>query len=300
MIVFLNGKWVPEKKATISISDHGFLYGDGVYETIRVYNGKPFLLSEHLRRLNNSMLGIRLSTPMSLMQIGFAIRKTIEMNKHKEAVVRLTITRGLGEYGFDPATCTKPTIVITSKPVAPYPATFYKKGILAAVVSVRRNAPEALSPSIKSTSCLNGILAKIESLDLAAQEGIMLGSDRCLTEGSVSNVFLVKQNHVMTPRLDDGLLAGVTRDWVCRLVKDAGYVLQEKKLGVSDLASADEIFLTSTIMEIMPVSRVVLNYDQHRRQFRLGPYAKTSGTVGPVVLDLMHRFRESIGRFSRL
>jgi branched-subunit amino acid aminotransferase/4-amino-4-deoxychorismate lyase len=104
----------------------------------------------------------------------------------------------------------------------------------------------------------------------------------------------------MTPRLDDGLLAGVTRDWVCRLVKDAGYVLQEKKLGVSDLASADEIFLTSTIMEIMPVSRVVLNYDQHRRQFRLGPYAKTSGTVGPVVLDLMHRFRESIGRFSRL
>lgn len=300
MIVFFNGKWIPEKKAVVPITDHGFLYGDGVYETLRVYNGKPFLLGDHLRRLNHSMLGVRLSPPMSLVQLGYAVQKTIELNKHKEAVVRITITRGPGEYGFDPSLCSSPTVVISSRPLKPYPAEYYKKGILAAVVSVRRNSPDALPPWIKSTSCLNGILAKMESLDLAAQEALMLGPDKNLTEGTVSNVFLTRKNCVMTPRLDDGLLAGVTRDWVCRLVREGGYELQQKRLGLPDLASADEVFLTSTIMEIMPVSRLVFNVSGHKKQMRLGPYSKTSGWIGPVAVDLMRRFRASIQKFAQI
>jgi len=135
---------------------------------------------------------------------------------------------------------------------------------------------------------------------LAAQEGILLGHDKCLTEGTVSNVFLVKKNEVMTPRLNEDLLPGVTRDWVCRWARDSGYVVHEKKLGVADLVAADEVFLTSTIMELMPVSRIVLNHDDRRRQFRLGPYSKTSGFVGPVTLDLMGRFKRSIDKIKYL
>lgn len=300
MMVFLNGKWVSHKKATVSISDHGFLYGDGVYETIRVYNRKPFLLSEHLRRLNQSLLGIRLSSPMSLVQMGFAIQKTIEDNKLKEAVVRITITRGPGAYGFDPSFCPKPTVVITASAFKPYSDAYYKRGILAAVVSVRRNAPEALPPAIKSTSCLNGILAKMESLDLGAQEALMLGSDKHLTEGTVSNIFITQKNHVMTPRLEDGLLPGVTRDWVCRLAREGGYDVQQKRLGLSDLAAADEVFLTSTIMEILPVSRLVFNTAGQKRHMRLGPYSKTSGWLGPITIDLRRRFQSSIQKFIKI
>lgn len=295
MIVFFNGKLTPEKKVHISITDHGFLYGDGVYETIRVYNGKPFLLGEHLRRLNNSLLGIRLTPPESLLHLGSAVQKTVAANKHKEAVVRLTITRGPGAYGFNPAFCKRPTVVITSMPFKPYPAESYSKGITAAVVSIRRNSPKSLPPSIKSTSCLNGILAKMESLDLSAQEGLLLTGENTLSEGTVSNIFLVKNGVLRTPVLEGDLLPGVTREWVCRLARRGNIKVEEETLDVVDLMAADEVFMTSTLMEVMPVTRVILNHQSPQKSFKVG-----SGRPGAITKDIEARFSESVHRFQRI
>lgn len=294
MIIFFNGKLVPEKNAAISIYDHGFLYGDGVYETIRVYKGKPFQLYEHLHRLNASLLGIRLTPPFSLIEIGLAIQKTIKANKHSEASVRLTISRGVGAYGFNPAFCKKPTVVITSTPFKGYPADLYKRGMVVAVVSIRRNSPQSLPPSIKSISCLNGILAKMESLDVEAHEGIMLTHQNTVAEGTVSNVFIVKNKTIITPQPEGDLLPGVTRSWVCRLARQAEYPVEEKKVTLKELAAADEVFLTSTLMEIMPVSRLLFNNTGVLKPIRLGPYSRTSGFVGPMTLDLMRRFKKSV------
>lgn len=294
MIVYFNGKLISEKRAAVSIHDHGFLYGDGVYETLRVYKGKPFLLHEHLRRLNTSLLGIRLSPPLSLIEIGRAVKKTVEANRHSEAAVRLTITRGVGAYGFNPANCKKATMAITSTPFKGYPSDLYRKGMTAAVVSIRRNSPQSLPPYVKSTSCLNGILAKIESLDAGADEGIMLAQKGTVSEGTVSNVFVVKKNKIVTPRLEGDLLPGVTRSWVCRLARHAGYRLEEKALRLSELIAADEIFLTSTLMEVMPVSRLLYRFSRTPRRRRFGPYPKAGVAAGPITRDLMRRFRKSI------
>jgi branched-chain amino acid aminotransferase len=300
MIVYLNGKFIPESKAVIPITDHGFLYGDGVYETIRVYKGKPFLLSRHLLRLNDSLRGIHLLPPISLIQLGMIVQKTIDANKHKDAAVRIIITRGPGPHGFDPTRCLKPTVLITSTPRSPHESDVYKKGIIAAVVSVRRNNSQALPPSIKSTSCLNGILAKIEATQLGAQEGLMLRDDLAISEGTVSNVFIVKKHTILTPELDGFLLPGVTREWVCQLAREAWYKVEEKRLILKDLVHADEVFLTSTLMEIVPVKRLIFNHNGEQQQLRLGPYSRTSGHVGPVTLDLMNRFSDSLQKLERM
>jgi branched-chain amino acid aminotransferase len=287
----VNGNLVPEKKAVVSIHDHGFLYGDGVYETMRVYGGQVFRLDEHLRRLRHSAGGIGLRPPMSYQSIGGAVRSTVRANRLNEAVVRLTLTRGPGLYGFDPRLCPAPTLVIVARPFVPYPAHYHSRGVTAAVVGVRRNSPLSLPPHVKSTSCLNGILAKVQSLRLGAKEGIMLTLDGFFAEGTVSNVFLVKNKVLSTPLLEGHLLAGVTRDWVCRLARKAGYTVQEKKLPLSAAVSADEMFLTNTTWEVLPVKRLVIADQPGRvRKVEMGP--------GPVTRDLLARFRESIGRLS--
>jgi branched-chain amino acid aminotransferase len=290
MIVFLNGKIISDKKATVSIYDHGFLYGDGVYETIRVYGGRPFMLDEHLRRLNNSMKGIRLVPPVSLMEIGRAVVKTVRANRHKEAVVRITVTRGPGPYGFDPRPLKNPTLAITSQPFTPYPKTFTTRGITAAIVSVRRNSPLSLPPTVKSTSCLNNILAKMEANDLGADEAIFLSQENYVAEGTVSNVFMVRGKTVMTPRLEGFLLSGVTRNLTCRLAREAGFHVEEKRLSPADLAAADEIFLTNTTMEVMPVTRLIVHIHSDRRIFALGP---ASPKPGPITRRLMALFKAS-------
>lgn len=295
MIVFLNGKLLSEKKASVSILDHGFLYGDGVYETIRVYAGRPFLLQEHLRRLNRSLHGIRLAPPYPLIDIGRAIQKVVSINRHKEAVVRVTLTRGPGPYGFDPRPLSRPTVVITSSPIVPYPPQDYKGGITAAVVSIRRNSPRSLPPEIKSTSCLNNILAKMEATDLEAREAIMLTQENYVAEGTISNIFLVKgKKTVVTPRLEGFCLPGVTRSWVCRMAEEAGYAVEERRVGVSELGAAQEIFLTSTIMEIMPVSHVVVAMGGAHVPFPLVSRGGKTWKVGRVTKDLMKRFKKSI------
>ena len=256
MQVCLNGRFVPLKDAGVSIMDHGFLYGDGVYETIRVYNARPFFLREHLRRLAHSMKGIHLPPPFSFRQLEESIAKVIALNRHHESVVRVIVTRGPGPYGFDTRQCISPTWVVTSTPFGGYPAEYYRDGMTVAVVSVVRNDPGALPPSVKYTSCLNGILAKIEATRMRANEALMLDRHGYLAEGSVSNAFLVRKNVVYTPALTGELLPGVTRGFVIKLARKMGYRVLETKVTCRQLLAADEIFLTNTLMEIMPVGRL--------------------------------------------
>lgn len=289
---FLNGRFVDHEKAVISVDDHGFLYGDGVYETLRVYNGHVFLLKEHLARLKHSASWIGLSLPMSLKTIGHFLKQTARRNGLLEAVLRLTITRGPGEYGFDPALCLHPTIAIVARPFRPYPRWYHEKGITLAMVSIRRNSPLALPPHVKSTSCMNGIYAKRESLRLKAQEGAFLSHHGTLSEGTVSNLFLVKQGRVYTPKLDGNLLAGTTRGFVVQLAANANIPVKEMKLNMASLIRADEVFLTNTTMEILPVTTVVdaTRRNKSTRRFRLRH-------VGAVTRRLMASFSSYKERF---
>ncbi len=294
MKAFLNGRLVPESKAAVPLTDRGFLYGDGIFETVRVYAGKPFLLQEHLRRLNSAMLAVKIAPPLSLMEIGRAIHRMITANRLKEAVVRVTITRGSGPRGYDTTGSGKATIAITAHPFPGYSAEQNRKGVVAAVVSVRRNDARALPPDVKSTSCLNQILARMEATDLEAQEAIMLNAADDVVEASASNVFVVKNGALVTPRLDGNVLPGITRGWVMRLAREGGYPVEERRLPVAALAAADEVFLTNSVQEIMPVARIIFNHGPAPKMMRLGPYMKTSGYIGPVTIDLVVRFRESI------
>jgi branched-chain amino acid aminotransferase len=288
MIVFLNGKFLDEKKAAISLHDHGFLYGDGVYETLRVYKGRAFLLENHLKRLRHSLDGIGLKKlPWTWEEIGWAIEETARRNRQPEAVVRLTITRGPGLYGFDPALCDRPTIAIVSKPFTAYPAFYHTKGITAAVLSVRRNSPFSLPPHVKSTSCMNGILGKMDSLKKGAHEGLFLTLDGFIAEGTVSNIFLVRKGVIYTPALDGHLLAGVTRGFVCELARSVGYRVREEKIPGSALISADELFFTNTTMEVLPISTLVMG-----RKYRK--------SVGSITKILMNLFKGELRRNAKL
>ncbi|MCG3204512.1 MAG: Branched-chain-amino-acid aminotransferase [Elusimicrobia bacterium] len=261
MIVYLNGKWIPENRAFISIQDHGFLYGDGVYETLRVKDGDLLFLKEHLDRLFNSLSKISLEQVYSREKWREILETIVRRNRHKEAVVRLTVTRGVGPHGLDPDLCEKPTVVITSRPYLGYEERLYKKGMTLAIVNVRRNTPEATPPSIKSISCLNSVLAKIESKKVKAHEALMLSDEGFLTEGTISNIFLVKGGQLFTPALDGCQLPGVTRAEVCRLARELTMDVRETKLTAADISLADEIFLTSTLLEVMPVSLVKTTHD---------------------------------------
>ncbi len=286
MIVYLNGKFVSDKKARVSVFDHGFLYGDGVYETIRVYKGKPFLLREHLQRLNQSLLTLRLAPPLSLVDLGRVIQKVIQVNRNREAVVRVVLTRGPGPFGFDATLCRTPTLLVSSAPFDLQRLKRVRRGITAAVVSLRRNDPAALPPSVKSTSCLNGILAKMEAADLGAQEGLFLSGLNHLTEGTISNVFLVQRGMLRTPRADGSILPGVTRELVLRWAGQAGMPVDDGPVTLPMLVEADEVFLTSSLMEIAPVRRIVYNVTSRPRSLRVG-----NGRIGPITRFFLRKFR---------
>jgi branched-chain amino acid aminotransferase len=256
MLVYLNGRFVAKEQALISVFDHGFLYGDGVYETMRVYEGKFFLLKKHLARLKHSANAISLKLPLSLEKIGDALNESVRINRLKEAYVRLHISRGPGEIGLDPALCRTSTMVIVAKPFHDYPAASYEQGVSVAIVTTRRNHPLALPPSIKGTNFLNNILAKIESIKARAYEGIMLNWEGYVAEGTISNIFMVKMGVLYTPGLNTGILEGVTRDLVLRLAKRKKIPVKEAMLLPKQLLAADESFITNTTMEIMPVTTV--------------------------------------------
>jgi branched-chain amino acid aminotransferase len=256
MKVYLNGKIVPKEKALVSVLDHGFLYGDGIYETLMVYNGKIFKIDEHIKRFFQSAKMTGFKMPMTKSQIEAAFYKTLKANNLKEAYIRIQITRGYGDIGLDPALCPKPTVVIIPKEFHGHPKEYYQMGVHVAVVNVRRNHPMALNPKIKATNFLNNILAKIESLNKKAYEAIMLTIDGYVAEGTICNIFIVKDRTLITPPTNIGILEGVTRGLIIKLAKEKGIKVLEKAFKKEALYKADECFLSSTTMEIMPVTRV--------------------------------------------
>ncbi len=256
MKVYLNDKIVPADEARISVFDHGFLYGDGIYETLRVYDGVVFMLDEHLRRLFRSASLIGLDIGKSGAEIKVAIFDLLRANGLKNAYVRLTISRGAGPVGLDPDLCKTPTFVVMAHEFKNYPRAYYEGGIKLIIASVRRNSKDALNPQIKSLNFLNNILAKIEAKKADVEESIMLNSEGYLTEGTVSNIFFVKNEILCTPAMECGILDGITRFEVLDLAVRNGIIVKEGKFTPADIYSASEVFITNTTMEVMPIKKV--------------------------------------------
>ncbi|MFZ5997067.1 MAG: aminodeoxychorismate lyase [Nitrospirota bacterium] len=256
MLVYLNDKIIPAAEAKISIFDHGFLYGDGIYETLRVYDGVVFLLDEHLERLYRSAMLIGLDIPKDVAGIKSAIYDTLQANKLRNAYVRLTVSRGEGEIGLDPALCRKPTFIVVTKELAEYPRAYYEEGVRIIIPVVKRNCREALNPQIKSLNFLNNILAKIEAKKADAYEAVMTNVAGHLAEGTICNIFFVKDGILCTPSIECGILDGITRSLVLDLAFRNDITIKEGEFTPAELYKASEVFITNTTMEVMPVSRV--------------------------------------------
>lgn len=255
MQIFLNDRIVPEHEAMVSVFDHGFLYGDGIYETMRAYDGTVFMLERHIERLNRSASLIQLTVPSSDI-IRDAVYETIRSNGLKSAYVRVTVSRGKGPIGLDPALCPKPTVVVIAEEFREYPEKYYSEGVRFIMAKTRRNLKEALNPKIKSLNFLNNILAKIEAKEQGAYEALMLNAEGFISEGTVCNIFFVKDSILCTPSVDTGVLDGITRELVIDLAKETGMLVKEGNFLPEDLFSASEVFFTNTTSEVMPVSQV--------------------------------------------
>ena len=256
MFVYLNGKILHRDEARISVFDHGFLYGDGIYETLRVYDGVVFMFDEHLCRLARSASLISLTLPLDPGSIKNATYETLIKNSLKEAYVRITISRGHGELGLDPDLCAHTTFAIFTLPIHPYPKAYYDSGIRIIIPKTRRNYKDALNPMIKSLNFLNNILAKIEAKKADAYEALMLNPDGFLAECTVSNLFFVKDGILKTPSVDCGILDGITRGILIDIAKRQNIQVIEDKFTKDEIYQADEVFLTNSTMEVMPVRQV--------------------------------------------
>ncbi|OGW54731.1 MAG: hypothetical protein A2Y81_01510 [Nitrospirae bacterium RBG_13_43_8] len=256
MQIYLNRKLVPAKEAVVSVLDHGFLYGDGIYETMRVYDGVTFMLDEHLRRLYRSASLIGLTIPLDADSLKRSVYETLIANSLRNAFVRLTISRGYGPIGLDPDLCPEPTVVIIAQEMKDYPRSFYEKGISLIIPETKRNFREALNPEIKSLNFLNNILAKIEAKKRGAYDAIMLNLYGKLSEGTISNIFFYKNGILCTPSPECGILDGITRSIVITIAKRDGLNVKEAEFIKEDLYLSEEVFITSTTLEVMPVSKV--------------------------------------------
>jgi len=254
--IYLNGKLVDKEKAHISVYDHGLLYGDGVFEGIRTYDGLIFRLKEHIDRLYRSADAIKLKMPMTKVKMIEAVVETLKANKARDAYIRLVVTRGIGDLGLDPRKCSKPTVFIITDKIALYPKEFYEKGLEIITAPTRRNFPQALDPRIKSLNYLNNILAKIDAIKAGTEEAIMLTYNEYVAECTGDNIFMVKDRGLITPPVEIGALEGITRDAVIKLAKLSGIAFYEKMLKMEDVYDADEVFLTGTAAEIIPVVRI--------------------------------------------
>ncbi|MBI3292185.1 MAG: aminotransferase class IV [Elusimicrobia bacterium] len=279
MLISLNRRLVPESQAAVSVFDHGFLYGDGIYETLRVREGEAFRCKEHLRRLAESARGIALTLPWSDTELAHAIHRVIRANRltRGQAMVRMTVSRGPGPIGLDPALCRRPTLVLIARRYRPQPKVFYERGVSVILATTRRNAPQALSPRIKSTNFLNNILAKIEAKRAHTFDAVLLSLQGFIAEGTTSNVFIVRRGVLETPALKTGILAGVTRNEVLQLARALRIPTREVRLRPRALFHAEECFLTSTLLDILPVTRV--------NGRRIG-----TGRPGPITHRLIHAF----------
>jgi len=249
-----NGKIYDE--LSVSVMDHGFLFGDSVYEVVSTLNNQPCFLDKHLDRLYNSAQAISLKIPHDKEWFEEQLESTLVAASNEESYIRIIVTRGVGEINIDPSSCESPNIILMVTDVAEYSKSFYEKGIQVALVSIKRNPLDSLSPNIKTGNYLNNVLAKMEAEKLGSQDAIMVNPWGYLTEGTTSNLFFVCEGHILTPSIDCGILSGITREIIIQLAKENGLHIEEGKWPGAELLKADEIFLTGTIKKVMPVSHL--------------------------------------------
>lgn len=281
--VYINGKLFDKADAKVSVYDHGLLYGDGVFEGLRIYNSKVFRLREHLERLYESAQAIKLEIPISREQMTEAVLHTVQVNKKKDGYIRLVVTRGAGSLGLDPRKTSDPQVIIIVDDISMYPPELYENGMEIASVATIRNHPSALNARVKSLNYLNNILAKIEAIQAGCLEALMLNHKGEVSECTGDNIFIVKQGVLKTPPVDAGILEGVTRNAVLELAREAKIPTVEVTMTRHDVYIADECFLTGTAAEIIPVVKCDAR-----------PIG--TGKPGPITRQLLERFHQLVRR----
>jgi branched-chain amino acid aminotransferase len=277
--IYIDGKFYSEANAKISVFDHGLLYGDGIFEGIRFYNGRVFRLDEHLARLWDSARSICLKIPMTMRDMTGAVLETIRQNHLRDGYIRLVVTRGIGNLGLNPTQCKSPSVIIIAATIALYHEDFYRKGLTISTCATRRSNPAALNPAVKSLNYLNNVMARIEANLAGADEALMLNDAGNVAECTADNVFIVKHGQIITPPVTAGALRGITRSVVFEIAAEFGIKVQEIDITRHDVFVADECFLTGTAAEIVPVvkadGRLIGN-----------------GKPGPITARIIARFRE--------
>lgn len=281
-LVYIDGEYYPKSQAKISVFDHGFLYGDGVFEGIRAYKGVVLKLKEHIDRLYNSAKVLMLNIPLTKDEMINAVLETLRRNKLTDAYIRLVVTRGVGDLGLDPRKCMKPTVIIIADSIKLYSREAKEKGIRVLIVWVRRNPVDTTPHEVKSLNYLNSVLGKIEANNAGYDEAICLDKNGYVSEGVGENLFIVKNGKLVTPPAYAGLLVGITRDIVMKLAERIGYTVIEQNITPADLFTADEAFLTGTAAEITPIAEV--------NGRPIG-----DGKPGPVTRRLMMEFEKLLG-----
>lgn len=283
LLVYIDGEFVPRSQAKVSVFDHGLLYGDGVFEGIRSYNGVVFRLIEHIDRLYDSAKTIMLDIPITKQEMVNVVLETLRKNKLKDAYIRLVVTRGVGDLGLDPRKCSRPSIIVIAQPMEPLLGKEVKeKGVRLVISSVRRDRVDATTHQAKTLNYLNSILAKVDAINAGVDDAILLDERGFVSEASAANLFIVKSDVIATPPQTAGILPGITRATVIELAKKIGYSVEERDITPHELLTADEVFLTGTAAEIVPVVEV------NRR--KIG-----DGKLGPVTRRLIEEFEKIKG-----
>jgi branched-chain amino acid aminotransferase len=282
LLIWVDGKLVPKSLATVNVFDHGLLYGDGVFEGIRIYNGKIFEPDAHVARLYESAKAIRLTIPFAPKDWIDAIHATAHANGFHDCYIRAVVTRGVGPLGISPVNCKAPSCFVIADALQLYPKDFYDKGMPVITSSVTRNHPNALSPRIKSLNYLNNILGKLDAIDAGVPDAIMLNTEGHVSEATAANIFTVRNGAVATPSLESGILEGVTRNVILRLCGELGIPAVQRVIPRFDLYVAEECFLTGTGAEVMPVTEI----DKR-------PVG--NGEVGPITRKLLAAFHKLAG-----
>src|SRR5882762_11380515 len=251
--IYIDGKFYSEGDAKVSVFDHGLLYGDGIFEGIRFYNGRVFRLEEHLARLWDSAHSICLEIPMTMRNMTEAVLETIRQNHLRDGYIRLLVTRGIGNLGLNPTQCKSPSVIIIAATIALYHEEFYRKGLTIVTCATRRSSPAALNPAVKSLNYLNNVMARIEANLAGADEALMLNDAGNVAECTADNVFIVKDGQIFTPPVSAGALRGITRSVVFEIAAELGVKVREADITRHDVFVADECFLTGTAAEIVPV-----------------------------------------------
>jgi branched-chain amino acid aminotransferase len=277
--IYIDGKFYSKSDAKISVFDHGLLYGDGIFEGIRFYNGRVFRLEEHLARLWDSAHSIRLEVPLSMREMTDAVLETIRENNIREGYIRLIVTRGVGNLGLNPEQCRRPSVIIITAQIALYPESLYKNGLTVVTCPTRRTSPASLNPAVKSLNYLNNVMARIEANLSGADEALMLNDAGHVSECTADNVFILKHGQIFTPPITAGALRGITRAVAFEIAAELGIKIHETNITRHDVFIADECFLTGTAAEIIPVikadGRMIGN-----------------GKPGPITARMIARFRE--------